>query len=124
MNPPPELTKQNQMTKQEKIASILREKEISVQNGALCFREGNCLPEQTTQKGLYGRIQNFMKQHGRLYYLIVQLFSAVRSTGRYRRLRAGLIDKYGTGTVVVNYGSGPQLVDGRIDVINTDLFAL
>lgn len=110
-------------SKQQKIAGLLSVEEISVQNGSLCFRDGNCLPVQTTQTGLFGRVQGLMKRRGRLYYGVVRWLSPVLPTRQYRARRSAVLAEYGPRAVVVNYGSGPHREPGREDIINADLFA-
>lgn len=78
---------------------------------------------QTTQQGLFGRIQGLMKRRGRLYYGVVRLFAPVLPTRQYWARRSAVLAEYGPRAVVVNYGSGPHREPGREDIINADLFA-
>jgi SAM-dependent methyltransferase len=109
--------------KQDKILSILNQAPLSVQNNTLCFFEGNCLPYETAGSGILAFLQNIIKSKSRIYYFIVDMIAPVKCTRKYHILLRGLLHKYGENHVIVNYGSGPQILHRRHDIINTDLFA-
>lgn len=109
--------------KQAKIRSILDREPLSIQNNALCFIEGDCLPKHTAGSGLQAFLQERLKKHGGLYYFLIEQISPVRAGQRSRRVRKQLLNRYGKAAVVVNYGSGPRIYCGRRDVVNTDIYA-
>lgn len=109
--------------KQDKILSILDQEPQSVQNNALCFVEGNCLPQDTAGSGIWALLQNLLKTRGRVYYFIVDVIGPVKASRKYQILLTSLLKKYAEDYVIVNYGSGPRILQGRYDIINGDLFA-
>lgn len=110
--------------KAKKLDRILRkDKSFNIQNGALCFLPGDRLPEDTAGDTFLGKIQNFFKQYGSLYYSLVKIFSPFISSQSYQKTVKGLLKKYGEEHVIINLGSGPNYFEGRKDIINVDIFA-
>ncbi len=111
-------------TKLEKIKSILLPgKKYSVQNKALCFTGDRVLPENTAGESLLGRVQDILKRHGRLYYLLISIFAPVYPGKKMRDSLDELLSEHGQDKVIFNLGSGPQVIKGRMDIINIDIFA-
>jgi len=109
--------------KAEKIERILKDiKPYGIQNRAICFLSGNRLPVQTAGPGLQGKIQNFLKKHGRIYYFLLDLFMPVYDGPLRKRIREILL-RYDDKSVILNLGSGPASYMGRKDIINIDAYA-
>lgn len=110
-------------SKLQKINSILLERPLASRGGKLYFTADSDVPPRTAAPGLFGRLQDTFKKHPRLYDFIVTALSATRPSRNYRRAKASLLSRYGSDKVIVNYGSGPKILNGRHDIINVDLFA-
>jgi SAM-dependent methyltransferase len=109
--------------KKEKIGSILKNgKKYNIQNDAICFLPGKRLPIQTAGSGFQGKVQNLLKQYGRIYYLLLKIFKPVYS-GPLRRKAKKILDLYNEQNVILNIGSGPTYYMGRKDIINIDSYA-
>jgi SAM-dependent methyltransferase len=92
-----------------------------VKNGVF-FLSVDGLREPTTGSGLQERVQNVLKAHGKLYYLLIRIFSPVfMSPFSQRRIRK-IIDAYDENSIILNLGSGPTYFLDRKDIINVDLF--
>lgn len=108
--------------KSRKIKTILLEQPRSLREGKFFFVDDVGIPRQTAAAGLFGRLQDFFKKRPRLYEFIVNEFSAVRSSRGYRKVKSLLMSSYGSDAVILNYGSGPGVMCGRMDIINVDMF--
>ena len=81
------------------------------------------MPELTAGEGVLGKIQGWLKQRGRIYYLFLYTFAPViPSIAQLRRMRRCLAEN-GPDKVIINLGSGPNRIKDRGDIINVDLFA-
>lgn len=110
-------------TKSDKIAQILmREERAVLECGTRCFLDVEQYSKPSTDSGIKGRIQGFLKQYGWLYYALVSLIGPAWGDARTRRMRRRMVSKYGDADVILNLGSGPTVVMGRHDIINVDLF--
>ncbi len=109
--------------KRAKILSAVVQEPLAIQNNAFSFVEGNRLPLNTAGSGVFGFVQNIAKRRGALYYFVIDVVSPVKASRRFRSLLAHILDKYTDEHVIVNYGSGPGVVGGRKDIINSDQFA-
>src|SRR5947207_889220 len=112
-HPKPVCPAEDPLSKRDKIRSILNEQPRSVQNNALCFIEGGCLPKKTAGAGLLASLQDLVKRNGRIYYFVVDVISPVKTARKFRRLLRALLDKYTAEHVILNYGSGPRTMHGR-----------
>ena len=109
--------------KKAKILSATAQEPLSRQNNALSFVEGDRRPVNTAGSGLFGVVQNFVKRRGALYYRIIDVVSPVKASRSFRKLLGRLLDKYTEEHLIVNYGSGPAVIRGRRDIVNSDQFA-
>jgi len=73
-------------------------------------------------KGFLGQLQTFLKQNGKLYYLLLDLFAPVLSSFVCRKAIKRLLRKYGQEYIVLNIGSGPKYFNKRQDIINVDFY--
>jgi SAM-dependent methyltransferase len=113
-----------QVAKSEKIRSILKKgRKFSMQNRAFCFITGDRMPGGTAGEGLLGRVQDWVKKYGRIYYLIVYIFAPAIPSFAQRSRMADLLCANGPDKVVLNLGSGPSQIRRREDIINVDIFA-
>jgi SAM-dependent methyltransferase len=111
-------------TKHDKINSILRpDTHFTIQNKAMCFLPGTHLPEGTAGYSVLGAVQGWFKCHGSLYYFLLNVFAPVLPSAEWRHHLRDQIGKLGTEAVILNLGSGPQILKKRDDIINVDLFA-
>lgn len=111
------------LSKAEKIAQIANQCDHTVlENGALCFLELEACRGSTTEPGLKGAIQDFLKRNGKLYYWILSILGPVWCDRRSRRLRRRVLSRYGDADIILNLGSGPMVFMGRRDIINVDIF--
>jgi SAM-dependent methyltransferase len=111
------------LEKKKKIETILYSEPQVIHNTCLCFGNYDHLPKMTSGKGLFALVQNFFKKNGAIYYFLIDLFAPVRVTKKYRILCKRLFKKYDEKSTIINYGSGPQYLFSRQDIINVDLFA-
>lgn len=110
--------------KRDKIKKIIKPgKKYTVQNRAVCFLSGDRLPIQSAGNSFLGKIQNIMKQYGKIYYTLLYLFAPVFSSYAYRNGLKKQLNNYGREDIILNLGSGPTYLLGRKDVINADIFA-
>jgi SAM-dependent methyltransferase len=110
--------------KQRKLNSIIVDTEKATTDSMpLCFLPGDRTPKHTAGKGFLGRIQNFLKRHGKLYCALVRILAPVVSSWASRVQLKKLLDSYGQDHVIVNVGSGPGYFKNRKDIINVDIFA-
>ena len=91
--------------------------------GAFCFLEGDRTPKETAGGTLLGRIQNLFKSNGRLYYFLLSVFGPVILTPVFRGHLREQLARHGEESVILNLGSGPQILQNRNDIINVDIFA-
>ena len=54
--------------------------------------------------------------------MIVIVFSPVLGTKSYLSRRKKILEEYGSDSVILNFGSGPSIIDKRTDIINVDIF--
>jgi SAM-dependent methyltransferase len=112
------------MVKKDKIHKVLiKDADFTIQNNAYCFLPGDRTPQESAGTGLLGKVQNWLKGYGRVYYQLLNLFGPVFTSLAFRRLISNCLDKYSEDHVIINLGSGPQHFRGRKDIINVDLFA-
>jgi SAM-dependent methyltransferase len=112
------------MAKKDKIQKILiKDAHFTVENNSYCFLPGDRTPQQTAGTGLLGKVQEWLKRYGKVYYSLLKLFGPVFTSLAFRRAIRQCLDKYTENHVIVNLGSGPQHFYGRTDIINVDLFA-
>jgi SAM-dependent methyltransferase len=112
------------MDKAEKILEIVKPGlTYTRQNNALCFLPGNRLPINTAGGSLIGLLQDRLKRFGGVYYFLVHVFSPVIATPDFKRQLKGVLKSNGADAVILNLGSGPQVLKGRRDIINVDLYA-
>lgn len=110
--------------KRDKIKSIIKpEVEYTIQNRAFCFLTGDRLPRKSAGNSFLGKIQNVVKQYGRIYYTLLYWFAPVLSSYAYRKGLKKLLASYGKEDIILNLGSGPTYLHGRKDIINVDIFA-
>lgn len=109
--------------KKNKIESILVSKPRIIHNNCLCFGNYDHLPHMTSGNGIFAKIQDYFKKHSVIYYFLVELVSPVKLARKYGTLRKGLFNRYQENSIIINYGSGPQHLFNRHDIINVDLFA-
>ena len=108
----------------EKINKILNSnKDFRIQNNSYCFLAGDRLPASTSGEGLLAKIQEKCKQNGRLYNLLVNIFSPVFITSDFKKQINILLTQYNSNDVILNLGSGPDILKTRKDIINVDIFA-
>ena len=112
------------MTKKDKIQKILiKDAHFTVVNNSYCFLPGDRTPLRTAGIGLLGKVQEWLKRYGKVYYSLLMFFGPVFTSLSFRRVIRQCLDKYTENQVIVNLGSGPQHFKGRTDIINVDLFA-
>ncbi|PIE67718.1 MAG: hypothetical protein CSA23_02775 [Deltaproteobacteria bacterium] len=112
------------VTRTEKIHKIIKkDRPFTQQNQALCFLAGNRIPTLTAGDGPMGRVQEWLKRWGRLYYLLLYLFAPVMPSRAFSNHKRRCLDDYGEEQVILNLGSGPQRISRRGDIINVDIFA-
>ncbi len=110
-------------SKTGKIARILKRHDHAVlAGGTLCFLDADQCSGPTTQSGIQGAIQGFLKRYGRVYYSLVSILGPVWSDSRSRRMRRDLLSRYDEADIILNLGSGPMVFEGRRDIINVDIF--
>lgn len=110
--------------KKDKINKILKDtKVISIQNNSLCFLPGDRIPYKTAGFGLKGKIQSFLKKHGKLYKFLVRYFGPVCFNFFCERKIKKILEQYSEKDVILNVGSGPAIYMDRRDMINIDIFA-
>lgn len=107
--------------KRDKIASILAEKPLSIQDSKFCFMEDAIIPENTAGTGVFGFLQDTLKKYPTIYRFLVTQLSPVLTSREYRKLLNTLLANYGSDKVIVNYGSGPRILNNRRDLINVDI---
>ncbi len=118
-----QLTGADEQRKAKKIENILKDTEPhGIQNRAICFLSGNRLPVQTAGSGLLGTIQNFLKQYGKLYYVLIEVLMPVYSGPMRKRIKK-ILHRHDEKSVILNLGSGPDRYMGRKDIINIDAYA-
>lgn len=66
-------------------------------------------------------LKGFMKRWGRLYYAIAQFLGPVLVHPRNRMKIQSILHRYSQSQVILNVGSGPQILHGRRDIINLDM---
>ena len=93
-----------------------------VKNGVFFFLPVDGLPEPPTGSGLQERVQNVLKAHGKLYYLLIKIFSPVFINPFSQRKIRKIIDAYDENSIILNVGSGPTYFLDHKDIINVDLF--
>jgi SAM-dependent methyltransferase len=71
--------------------------------------------------GLLGKVQNFLKKNGKLYYFLLNWFAPVLVSDSYRKAIKRILKKYGLEHIILNIGSGPIYIDDRQDIINVDI---
>lgn len=110
--------------KEERIRAILAAAApIEFRDGTFFALPGDRAPAQTAGSGLLGRIQDRLKQHGRLYSTLRTLFKPVLVNPKCKRRFREILNRCGPDHTVLNLGSGPSVRANRSDVINLDLFA-
>ena len=72
--------------KRDKIASILAEKPLSIQDSKFCFIEDAIIPEKTAGTGVFGFLQDTLKKYPTIYRFIVTQLSPVLASREYRKL--------------------------------------
>lgn len=90
-------------------------------DGAHPLFSGDRFSEEQVLSGFQWRLQNFLKSHGRIYYLLIKLFSPVFDHPSSQRKIRNLLKTYGEGSIILNLGSGPSHYMGREDIVNIDL---
>ncbi|MFC1881662.1 methyltransferase domain-containing protein [Thermodesulfobacteriota bacterium] len=112
------------MEKTEKINKIIKKDcPYTVEKNALFFLEGNRIPSIEMERSLLGKVKAFLKNYGRIYYLLISLFSPVKLSLAYRQTCGQLLAQYTDEHIILNVGSGPHNFCGRKDIINIDIYA-
>ena len=112
------------MDKTEKILKIIKPGlTYTRQNNALCFLPGDRLPKNTAGVSLIGSFQDRLKRFGALYYFLVYVFSPVIVSPAFKKHLKRALKSNRSDAVILNLGSGPQVLKGRRDIINVDLYA-
>lgn len=112
------------MNKHEIIKSKLKQNvSYSIQKNAICFLPGDHQPSNTAGASLLGKIQDSLKRMGWLYYGLVKLFKPVWKSKMMRLQFDSTIQRFGSGSMILNLGSGPRRLKNRPDIINVDLYA-
>jgi SAM-dependent methyltransferase len=107
----------------QKIKHILIDSaEIRLEDGKFICLPGDRRPTRTAGGGLLGKVQDYLKGMGNLYYALLGLFSPVYA-GRSTRLLKKILSQYDTKGIILNIGSGPKRLMQREDIINLDFFA-
>lgn len=110
--------------KERMLGRILRDPDKARrQGGAFVYLPGDRTPVKTAGTGFQAWLQNALKGSGRLYYLLLTLFTPRLYTRAFKNAQSRLLAKNGPGAAVLNVGSGPLRLDGREDIINLDIFA-
>lgn len=111
------------MNKSDKIRAILDPAmPCEASGGRFFFPSGMPSARATAAPGLFGKVQDFFKRFGGLYYFLLHALSPVLPSRLYRQTLAALVAEYGDEAVILNLGSGPSRLKGRTDVINVDIF--
>lgn len=111
------------MHKHEIIKKYLKSNvSYTIRNNAICFLPGNRQPSITAGASLLGKIQDKLKRIGWLYYGLIKIFKPVWVSKRMTRLLKEALQRHGTGSFVLNLGSGPSILKDRPDIINVDLY--
>lgn len=97
--------------------------DYTIQKNAVCFLPGDRLPTNTAGKGFLSRVQESIKQNGKLYYFLRDIFAPVLMSNKYNNRLKSLLKKYNNKSIIINMGSGPQYFKNRRDIINIDVFA-
>jgi len=109
--------------KNKKIELILRpERKYRLENGKYYFHDID-FTDHSHKNNLIQNIQYSLKEHGGFYYQLIEWFSPVLSSLKYRKMLNQLLNQHGPEQVIVNLGSGPRYLKGRKDIINVDIFS-
>jgi hypothetical protein len=79
------------------------------------------VPDPIAGCGLQGRVQNVLKTYGKLYYLLIKIFSPVFINPFSQRKIRKIIDAYDENSIILNLGSGLTYFLDCKDIINVDL---
>ncbi len=93
-----------------------------MKNGVFCFLPGNGSVEPTAESGFQWKIQNILKSYGRLYYLLIKIFSPVLINPFSQKKIRKVLKNCDEKSIILNLGSGPTYYMNRKDIINVDLF--
>jgi SAM-dependent methyltransferase len=93
-----------------------------VRDETFFFLPADRLPEPTAGSGLQERVQNVLKEHGKLYYTLINIFSPVLINPLSKRKIRKIMNAYDENSIILNLGSGPTYFFDRRDIINVDLF--
>lgn len=96
---------------------------FTIQNKSICFLKGNHQPKSTAGSSLLGKIQDKLKQTGWLYYSLTNIFKPVWISKKMAKHYKEILHRHGKGAFVLNLGSGPNIIKGRADIINVDLYS-
>jgi len=109
--------------KADKIRGILKEGDRgSFKNGRFRFLPGSELAEATAESGLQWKVQNILKSQGRLYYLLIKIFSPVLANPFSQKKIREMLRNFDEESIILNLGSGPTYYMNRKDIINVDIF--
>lgn len=103
------------MEKEQKIALIKKKYHYANVN------QSNERQGEKADYSLLAKLQIFLKQNGKLYYFLLNLFAPVLSSLAYRNTIKRLLKKYGPEHIILNIGSGPMYFYNRQDIINVDI---
>jgi SAM-dependent methyltransferase len=81
------------------------------------------VPESEAGSGFQGRVQHILKSYGRLYYLLIKIFSPVFVNPVSQKKIRKVLEACDEKSIILNLGSGPNHFFNRKDIINVDLFA-
>jgi len=109
--------------KKEKLDKIrIPDRPFTLQNNAMCFLSEDRTPTNSAGKGFQAVIQEILKKFGRLYYLLITIFSPVLLYTYHQHLK-DLMARHDHKKIIINLGSGPAVIKNRKDIINVDIFA-
>lgn len=113
----------HQDLKREKLKAILIQPEtLPVQNHAFCALSGDRSPKSKAE-GLFTFLQSYIRKNGFIYNLIRRVVAPACYTQQYYNEVNRMLNTYGPEAIILNLGSGPAVFQGRIDIINVDIFA-
>jgi SAM-dependent methyltransferase len=101
---------------------LRKDEKFYVRNEVFFFLPVDEAPVPTTGSGLQERMQNALKAYGKLYYLLIKIFSPVFVSPFSQKKIRKIMNAYGENSIILNLGSGPTYFLGRKDIINVDLF--
>jgi len=118
------IVKKINMSKRQKIISIIKKDlNYTVQNNAFCFLSGDRKFQDTAGSGLLAKMQDALKQYGKLYYFLLRTFAPVYGEKSYKKKIGKVLEGYDKSNIILNLGSGPDYFRNRTDIINVDIFA-